>query len=175
MPANNYELIMNWVREKANELCYKCEDTCCNAQKHGIDIKESELEIFANKGIPIYSRDKLKKSAKWFTLTNGQTLFDINEQPLVKPSIVQIGKDFVIYSERFCPMYNNQTKECQIHNQTLKPETCKQYPLEFKGLNGIEKFWSIRESCKPFDSKEIRDDFNKHFGQYSIYLVKTPG
>jgi Fe-S-cluster containining protein len=150
------ERIRKWQQNVLNDYCKVCSDTCCNGQKHKIMVDLFSLPLFKEKGIPVVKNREVDK----FSFKNNKLYFK-NGSLIQKPALVQMprwlfGDEWYLYSD-FCPFYKDN--QCEVHEDSRRPEVCKQYPIVFLGCNdpkGKKLDIKIMKSCEYFNNEKIR-------------------
>ena len=167
MTASNLnEQMQAWVNKKASGYCPDCPKTCCDGVRHIIEVGESKLELFAERGIPIIRTEDLNRDTyqEWKQTQNiPQTLYTKDGKVVPKPSLIETPptngeSTFRLYVERYCPLYD-EAKGCEVHEDPRRPSVCKQYPL----LDLEDGNFTIIPSCTSFDQRSVREDFQKTF------------
>lgn len=186
MSDEGEELIRKWVQETAAKYCKDCTDTCCNGIRHRIDIEESKIEPFLKKGIPIFRIDELKEEyfglGTFSDFHQDKSYYTLNGDKIPKPALIQIGKPipsrgrdaiFSLYVDKYCPLYDEGNNRCSIHDNPQRPDVCIKYPL-FEIISGD---FTLKDSCKPFNKREVREDFRKKFREpeYSLLINEANG
>jgi hypothetical protein len=167
------------VLNTAEKYCKSCTNNCCNGNKHYIDyIKESELELFIERGLPIFKLSELShmgKNKKGNFFFSREELFTSNGKPVPKPAIIQQSEgvaeyeaEYMLHLKDFCPLYDEK-KGCTVHEDPRRPETCRKYPV-FPSM-GIEDSFELRENCEIFNTPEIIQDFEETFKGPFIQLI----
>ena len=165
--------VRKWTQEKASQLCKTCEETCCNGFEYNIQIKESELGIFQELGIPVIrtedQREPIDFSQGVYTVSWLEELYTVNGDKIPKPSLVQVSSGnphigikaiFLLYVGKdnpHCPLYDEQEK-CTIYDDSRRPNSCYLHPVY-----GDRRDFFIKSSCKPFNQRSVREDFRRTF------------
>ncbi len=179
--------IEEWVQETASQQCINCIDTCCDGTKHFINISGDDLEPFLEIGVPVFNWNYFDAYVllKWRSTnrSNHMKLFTKEGIEIPKPALIEAtefmhesykgivfeGKsEFSLYVDKYCPFYNFG-KGCEIHDDPRRPKVCKEYPV----IDMHEGTYDILPSCKPFNQREVREDFRKNFPEPSIVLANN--
>lgn len=181
------EKVRKWTRETASKYCKDCKDNCCNGYKHRIDITESELKPFLERGIPIARLDDLNQERAFEKghLKIRAILYTKNGQKIPRPSLIQTRKahsanidgenvdfetTYALYVDKYCPFYDKKSG-CEIHEDPKRSEVCKTYPV-FR-LTPTSRCFSFNSSCKLFNQKEVREAFKMNFPEPIVLGVNT--
>ena len=171
--ADLKQRIRQWTMQTAAKYCKDCKDTCCDGNKHIISFKESELELFLEKAIPIVKIDDLDESAydENRYLKIKETLHTKNGLVIPRPALIQTSRglgpfevEYYLYVEKNCPFFNNG---CEIHEDPRRPQVCRDYPV-FCDRDGNKYY--IKSSCRPFNQRIVREDFRRTFPEPEVFL-----
>ncbi len=156
------EKVREWQQECLTNYCQACSSTCCNSQKHRIVLEQSSLPLFQEYGIPVVKQKQLDKHS----LGNNRPLLK-DGSPVPKPSIIQTGRFLsqggYLHAD-ICPFYD-KGKGCKVHEDSRRPQVCKDYPITFLGCNDEGRLLDVRimRSCEYFNKPENRTALIERF------------
>jgi Fe-S-cluster containining protein len=124
-----------------------------------------------NQAIPLFQEKKVliikDKQIDKYSVASGRLCFK-NGLEIPKPALIQMpkwlwGEEWYLYADS-CPFYKE--KNCEIHENSRRPDVCKRYPIILLGCNdpeGKKLDVEIMKSCECFNRKEIQDALTKKF------------
>jgi hypothetical protein len=154
-------------REIFSDYCPKCPNTCCDAVRHLIQLRsEDDDSLFSDHRVPIYRWSDLNPASfrSWIT-EESDTIFLSCGELVQQGAILEVPENMfsgvvtlsdysnptmvrMVYSDRYCPLYDKDSKSCRVHEDSRRPYCCKHYPLVYPNERGGEPdSLLLNESC----------------------------
>ena len=177
-----------------SEYCPKCPDTCCDATRLLIKLRpEDDESLFLDNCVPVYHWKDLDQSSfkKWL-VEDSNNIYSKAGKIVAHGAIIEIPESCfetvissidclnpklmrIVYSDKYCPLYEQSTQKCKVHEDYRRPYACRYHPLRYPHeLQGEPENLLLNENCylaQTENFRKIKKRFNRAFPESRLDLI----